>query len=65
MLSNAYVVWEDTPLLAITKYFSEQAKAWAPINTSTNTGFSQNPQIAVSGNNVYVTWSDDHSFWQR
>ena len=29
-----------------------------PINLSNNTGDSQNPQIAASGNNVYVTWVD-------
>ena len=30
-----------------------------PINISNNTGGSSNPQIAASGNNVYVTWQDD------
>ena len=30
-----------------------------PINLSNNTGNSVNPQIATSGNNVYVTWHDD------
>ena len=29
-----------------------------PINLSNNPGFSLNPQIATSGNNVYVTWED-------
>ena len=29
-----------------------------PINLSNNAGFSVNPQIAVIGNNVYVTWQD-------
>ena len=29
-----------------------------PINLSNNTGFSVDPQIAVIGNNVYVTWQD-------
>ena len=45
-------------LLAMAKYFSEQAKAWVAINVSNNTGFSLNPQIATSGNNVHVTWQD-------
>ena len=45
-------------LLAMAKYFSEQAKAWVRINVSNNTGVSLNPQIATSGNNVYVTWQD-------
>ena len=35
-----------------------------PINLSNNTGLSVFPQIATSGNNVYVTWQDTHS-WQR
>ena len=30
-----------------------------PINLSNNTGVSVVPQIAASGNNVYVTWHDD------
>ena len=30
-----------------------------PINLSNNTGDSRDPQIAASGNNVYVTWEDD------
>ena len=30
-----------------------------PINLSNNTGCSFTPQIAASGNNVYVTWQDD------
>ena len=31
------------------------------INISTNPGFSQHPQIAVSGRNVYISWTDDTS----
>ena len=27
-----------------------------PLNLSNSPGFSENPQIAASGNNVYVTW---------
>ncbi|HKG87028.1 MAG TPA: sialidase family protein [Nitrososphaeraceae archaeon] len=32
------------------------------INLSKNPGFSEHPQIAISGNNVYVAWIDDASF---
>jgi hypothetical protein len=32
------------------------------INISTNPGFSQHPQIAVSGSNVYLAWTDDTSY---
>jgi hypothetical protein len=31
------------------------------INLSKNPGFSEHPQIAISGNNVYVAWIDDAS----
>jgi hypothetical protein len=31
------------------------------INISNNSGFSQHPQIAVSGSNVYIAWTDDTS----
>ena len=30
-----------------------------PLNLSNNTGTSLSPQIALSGNNVYVVWTDD------
>lgn len=32
------------------------------INISTNPGFSQHPQISVSGSNVYLAWTDDTSY---
>jgi len=31
------------------------------INLSNNPGFSEHPQIAISGNNVYVAWIDDNT----
>ncbi|WP_134484081.1 sialidase family protein [Candidatus Nitrosocosmicus franklandus] len=31
------------------------------INLSNNTGFSEHPQMAVNGNNVYIVWADDTS----
>lgn len=31
------------------------------INLSKNPGFSEHPQIAISGNNVYIAWIDDAS----
>ena len=31
----------------------------ATINLSNNGGFSANPVVATSGNNVYVVWEDD------
>ena len=37
--------------------FFRASQGLGPINVSNNTGFSS-PQIATSGNNVYVTWQD-------
>ena len=31
------------------------------MNLSNNPGFSEHPQIAISGNNVYVAWIDDNT----
>jgi hypothetical protein len=31
------------------------------INLSNNPGFSEHPQIAISGNNVYIAWIDDNT----
>lgn len=31
------------------------------VNLSNNAGFSEHPQLAVSGGNVYVAWTDDSS----
>jgi hypothetical protein len=31
------------------------------VNLSNNTGFSEHPQMAVNGNNVYIVWADDTS----
>jgi hypothetical protein len=33
----------------------------SPINLSNNTGFSEHPQIASVGNNIYIVWVDDSS----
>ena len=31
------------------------------VNLSNNTGFSEHPQMAVNGNNVYIVWADNTS----
>src|ERR671921_2133416 len=31
------------------------------MNLSNNPGFSEHPQVAISGNNVYVAWTDDNT----
>ena len=63
--NNVYVVWTDTTpgnydilfkrsIAKMVKWFSQLH----PINLSMNAGFSINPQIMTSGNNVYVVWTD-------
>jgi hypothetical protein len=60
--SNVYVTWIDgTPgnfdiLFAVST--NNGTSFGTPINLSNNTGNSVNPQIAVVGSNVYVTWQD-------
>ena len=61
--NNVYVTWEDrTPgnldiLFAASN--NNGTSFGTPINLSNNTGGSFEAQIAVSGNNVYVTWGDN------
>ena len=62
--NNVYVTWIDsTPASNSDTFFAVSnnngVSFGTPINLSNNTGLSQNPQIATSGNNVYVTWSDN------
>ena len=58
--NNVYVTWSDnTPdnddiFFAVSN--NNGTSFATPINISNNTGNSFNPQIATSGNNVYVTW---------
>ena len=62
--NNVYVTWEDfTPAGSNDIFFAVSnnngTSFGTPINLSNNTGSSEHPQIAASGNNVYVTWDDD------
>ena len=61
--NNVYVTWEDTTPGNADIFFAVSnnngVSFGTPINLSNNTGNSINPQIAASGNNVYVTWHDD------
>jgi hypothetical protein len=74
--NNVYVVWEEeTPNNkgnSVTHgstnydvYFKKTTDGGVTfskaINISNNSGFSQHPQIAVSGGNVYIAWTDDTS----
>jgi hypothetical protein len=64
--NNIYKVWSDTTspgnseiLLAIS---TDGGNSFTnPKNISNNTGTSENPALAVSGNTVYVVWSDNTS----
>ena len=63
--SNVYVTWQDTTPGNADIFFAASnnngTSFGTPLNLSNNTGFSRNPQIAASGNNVYVTWIDNTS----
>ena len=62
--NNVYVTWADrTPGINFDIFFAvsiDNGQTFStPINLSNNTGGSTEPQIAVSGTNVYVTWIDN------
>ena len=67
--SKVYLIWtdciseadSDEPLCDISFTRStDYGNSFGPvINLSNNTGDSFNPQVAVSGENVYVVWQDD------
>jgi hypothetical protein len=61
--SNVYVTWTDTTPGNNDIFFAVSnnngTSFGTPINLSNSAGGSVNPQIATSGNNVYVTWRDD------
>ena len=60
--NNVYVTWpDDTPGNFDIFFAASNNKGTSfgtPINISNNTGSSLFQQMAVSGNNVYVTWHD-------
>lgn len=61
--NNVYVVWSDnTPGrtdIFYTRSMDGGATFGGIINLSNTTGSSGSPTIAISANNVYVTWSDN------
>ena len=60
-----YVVWSestsDTNEILFVKRTDAGNNFTVPENISNNAGSSENPSIAVSGNNVYVAWSNSAS----
>jgi hypothetical protein len=70
---NVYIVWQENPpsgfssqrdgLINYEIFISKSVDGGQTfgdeINLSNNPGFSEHPQIAASGNNVYVAWIDN------
>src|ERR687885_344828 len=66
--SHVYVVWQDSISSANRNYdifvknSDDNGTTFGPpINLSNNPGFSEHPQIAAYGNNLYVIWADNTS----
>jgi hypothetical protein len=66
--NNVYMLWEDSVPPGHNNYdiFIKSSNDYgttfgSPINLSNNLGFSEHPQIATYGNNVYAIWADDTS----
>jgi Collagen triple helix repeat (20 copies) len=62
--NNVYVVWQDFSNGPDRDIFfrvsNDNGETFGPpIDLSSNTAFSSNQQILVSGSNVYVVWTDD------
>ena len=70
--NNVYMVWQENPPSPISEstnlvnydIFIKKSTDGGltfgkEINLSNNPGFSEHPQIAASGNNVYVVWIDN------
>ena len=65
--SNVYVVWRDDRSAAYKVYFDRSTDGgltWLSSDVrvdANNNGACFNPEIAVSGGNVYVVWQDDRN----
>lgn len=69
--NNVYMVWQENPPspiqgtdsvnydIFIKKSTDGGLTFGKEVNLSNNPGFSEHPQIAASGNNVYVVWIDN------
>ena len=70
--NNVYMVWQENPQsqaarsdntrnydIFMKKSIDGGLTFGKEINLSNNPGFSEHPQIAASGNNVYVVWIDN------
>jgi hypothetical protein len=66
--SHVYVLWQDSMPsdnrnydIFIKNSVNNGTTFGLPVNLSNNPGFSEHPQIAVYGNNVYAIWADNTS----
>jgi hypothetical protein len=66
--SQVYVLWQDSMPsdnrnydIFIRNSVNNGTTFGLPVNLSNNSGFSEHPQIAAYGNNVYAIWADDTS----
>jgi len=65
--NNMYLVWQDSVPRDNNRnydiFFKRSSDAGdtfgKEINLSNNNGFSEHPQLATSGNNVYIVWADN------
>jgi hypothetical protein len=62
--NNVYVVWQDESPVGETDILftvsNDNGQTFdPPTNLSNNASFSENQQMIVSGNNVYVVWRDE------
>jgi len=67
--NKVYVVWQDNLFGhnrinydILLKSSNDGGQTFGDvINLSNNSGFSEHPQIAINGNNVYIVWADNTS----
>ena len=67
--NKVYVVWQDNLFGdnrinydILLKSSTDGGQTFGDvINLSNNSGFSEHPQIAINGNNVYIVWADNTS----
>ena len=66
--NNVYMLWQDSVPPGYTNYdifiktSNDNGTTFGTsVNLSNNPGFSEHPQIATYGNNVYAIWADDSS----
>lgn len=61
--TNVYVVWNDNHPGNSDIFFANSSDSGGtfatPVNLSSTSSLSLDPQVAISGSNVYVAWSDN------